>query len=399
MTRLLNVWHIGAWNRNVGDWALAYQMHRLLNEQGASRGIAFRFHQIDSQRTFFYPELVDQMNDEADLIVIGGGGLIFARPEDRSVSGWSFNIPPADLARLRPPIVVHGIGYNRFAYDTQPFPPATAPHLRQLQDKAVLFSVRNHGTRRQLIERYGLDPNRLDVVPDAGICLYDRPIAVPGLRRDVPVVALNWAGDRPHQRYPPPAEENAREFLARTKAALRRLVDERGVQIMFLPHLVSLDTDMYDEFADGFPTGTIVNTHRAVPYLYPPPGEMMYAHIPFFTNLFRQADVILGMRLHTCILAFGAGTRFIPLGSHPKVHYFADDVGASRYRLRLCDPQTETADTIRNTVAHCLDDVEYRDMLRRSLQQQLDRLRRFHEHLLDVIAPSVAVAAAAKEAM
>jgi hypothetical protein len=36
-TRVINVWHIGAWNRNVGDWAVAYSMHRLLNEQGRAR--------------------------------------------------------------------------------------------------------------------------------------------------------------------------------------------------------------------------------------------------------------------------------------------------------------------------------------------------------------------------
>src|SRR6266576_2624053 len=91
-SRLINVWHIGAWNRNIGDWALAYQLHRMMREQGRLRDLAFNFYQVDSQRTAFHPALVQQMNEEADLILVGGGGLIFHRPEDRSVSGWSFNI-------------------------------------------------------------------------------------------------------------------------------------------------------------------------------------------------------------------------------------------------------------------------------------------------------------------
>ena len=64
--RLVNVWHIGAWNRNVGDWALAYQLHRLLNEQGRPRDVTFKFYMVDSQRTYFHQALVDQMNEEAD---------------------------------------------------------------------------------------------------------------------------------------------------------------------------------------------------------------------------------------------------------------------------------------------------------------------------------------------
>ncbi|MGE3342167.1 MAG: polysaccharide pyruvyl transferase family protein [Vicinamibacterales bacterium] len=384
--KVFNVWHIGAWNRNVGDWALAYQMHRLLNQQARSRQATLKFHMVDSQRTYFYPELVDQMNEEADLVLIGGGGLIFLRPEDQSVSGWSFNIQPGDLARIKPPIVVHGIGYNRFAHDPQPFPSQTGPHLRQLQSQAALFSVRNHGTHGKLVNLFGLDPLHLDVVPDAGIALADRPIRIPARRPGAPIVAINWAGDRPGQRFAPPAEENARRFWETMKEALRRVVEVHDAQVMFLPHLMNIDTDAYADFAASFPAGSVFSTHLELPYLYPPPGESIYAHIPFFTNLFRQASVVLGMRLHTCILAFGAGTPFIPLGSHPKVHYFADDVGATKYRIPMADVAHENADAMYGAITACLDDSVYRESLKLSLSEQLQRLRQFHERILDVLA-------------
>src|SRR5205823_14873888 len=138
---------------------------------------------------------------------------------DKSVSGWSFNIEPEKIRGLRKPLVIYAIGYNRFAYDETEFPAGTAEHLRITQAKAVLFSVRNSGTRRTLIERYGLDPNKIDVVPDPGICLYDRPIEIRSKRSGTPLIAVNWAGDRPNQRYPKPADENARHFLKNLKAA------------------------------------------------------------------------------------------------------------------------------------------------------------------------------------
>ncbi len=383
--RVINVWHVGAWNRNVGDWALAYQMHRLLNEQAHGRDLHLKFYLVDSQRTLFHPALVDQINEEADLVLIGGGGLIFFRPEDKSLSGWSFNIAPSELERIRPPIVVYGVGYNKFRYDQNDFPEMTGPHLRQLQSKAKLFSVRNHGTRQILIDQFGLNAQNIEVIPDAGMCLYDRPIDIPVRSRTKPVVAVNWAGDRPLFRYPQPHEDHARHFLRTVKAALLHCVEELGAQIMFLPHLLHVDSDIYGEFSADFPRGSIFSTHVELPFLYPPPGEMLYPHVPFFTNLYHQADVVLGMRFHACVLAFGAETRFIPLGSHPKLQYFMQDVAVPDYGIALVDRQEDTAARVFEKIRSCLRDEKYGECLKRSLTTQLQLLRAFNEQLLDVL--------------
>ncbi len=353
--KVLNVWHIGAWNRNIGDWALAYQLHRLLNEQGRSRDLALKFYLVDSQRTYFHRALVDQMNEEADLILVGGGGLIFFRPEDNSVSGWSFNIEPEKVRGIKKQLVVYSVGYNRFGFDQAEFPEATGPHLRLIQSKASLFSVRNTGTRRTLIEQYGLNADKLDVVPDPGICLYDRPIDIAKKREGAPIIAVNWAGDRPHLRYPKPHEENASYFLNTLKKALLRCVEAAGAQIMFFPHLMNVDSDMYDEFAAGFPQGSIFSVHRELQYLYAPPGEMLYPHVPFFTNVFRQADILIG-------------------------------TGLTRYNLPLVDPNRETADEMYRIISGCLKDESYKHQVRISLDRELRKLRAFNERVLDLVS-------------
>lgn len=382
--KVAKVWHIGAWNRNVGDWALAYQMHRLLNEQARTRNLHLTFYLVDSQRTFFHPAMVDQINEEADIVLVGGGGLIFFRPEDQSVSGWSFNIAPSDLDRIRCPIVVYGIGYNKFLSDQNEFPEITGQHLRLLQSRAKLFSVRNRGTRQILIEQFGLNAQNIEVIPDAGVCLYDRPIEIPARRRNKPVIAINWAGDRPRFRYPEPHEDNAGYFLQTVKVALLKCVEELGAQIMFLPHLLHVDSDIYSEFSAGFPGGSIFGTHLELPFLYPPPGEMLYPHVPFFTNIYRQADLVIGMRFHACVLAFGAETKFIPLGSHPKLRYFLQDVNVPDYSVALVDRQEDTADRVFEKIRSCLQDEKYDECLKRSLTVQLQRLRAFNERVLDV---------------
>jgi polysaccharide pyruvyl transferase WcaK-like protein len=389
--RILNVWHIGAWNRNFGDWALCYHIHHLLNDLGAARDCHFHFHLVDAQRTYFYRELVDHMNDEADLVIYGGGGGVFHRPEDRSQSGWMFNISLEDLDRIAAPIVVYSIGYNRFPYDPTEFPDITHVHLQRLQEKAVLFSSRNSGSRKVMSETFGLRADKIDLVPDPGICLYDRPIELPARRSGVPVIAVNLSGDRPHYRYPAPHEENMRRFFGGVKAALLRCVKELGAQIMFLPHLVNVDTDLYAEFAEGFPAGSIFSTYEELPFLYPPPGELMYPHVPFFTNLFRQADVMLGMRGHACIIAFGAGTRFMPLGEHRKVGYFAADVGVPpEYAIRTMNDTEASVDLVFKKIRSCLEDESYRSVIAQSLDRHLATLRSFNERVLDVVTAPVA---------
>ena len=385
--RLLNVWHIGAWNRNIGDWALAYHMHHLLNEQAALKGWHLNFYLVDGQRTYFHPELVDQLNAEADLVIIGGGGNLFHRPEDHSQSGWMLNISLTELDRVKKPIVVYGIGYNRFPFDPNEFPAITSRHLMYLQEKAQLFSARNHGSKKVMVEQFGLIPNKIDVIPDAGICLYDRHIEIPALNKKGPVIALNWAGDRPSFRYPEPAEQHMQRSQDIIKSALLRSVHELDAQIMFLPHLMGIDTEIYPDFAEGFPSRSIFSTHLELPFLYRPPGEILYANVPFFTNFFRQADLVLGMRAHTCILSFGAGTKFIPLGEHRKLAHFAADVGIpSDYVIPRLPLGPDAAAQVFGKIQSCLEDSSYQRLIETAHGKQMEILRSFNDRVLDVLA-------------
>jgi len=387
--RVINVWHIGAWNRNFGDWALAYQMHRLLNEQAASRDLHLSFYLVDAQHTYFHRRLVDQMCEEADLVIVGGGGCLFHRPEDSSRSGWMFNISLEDLDRITAPIVVYAIGYNRFAYDPDEFPPITTTHLGRLQDRAMLFSARNTGTRAIMAEEFGLRAETIDVVPDPGIYMFDRAVDVPSRRPGAPLIAVNLAGDRPGFRYPAPVEDNQRRFVEVIKGALSRCVRDLGAQIMFLPHLVGVDTDLFAQFADGFPRGSIFSAYEELPFLYPPPMGLMYAHVPFFTNLFRQSDVVLGMRGHSGILSFGTGTKFISLGEHRKLGYFASDVGLpAEYAIQSVGQSEGAVGLVFDKVHGCLEDEAYAQLLGPSLDRQRAILRAFNERVLDVAVES-----------
>lgn len=379
------IWHIGAWNRNIGDWTAGYNLHRMLERQALDRGMALSFYLVDSQRGVFHDAMVNQLNNEADMLIAGAGGMIFNRPLDQSVSGWAFNITIEKLKKIRVPIVVYGIGYNKFYFDTNKWPDLMGRHLGTLQEMAKIFSVRNEGSRNMLHKEFGLDPERIDIIPDPGMRLCDCHIDIPGMAKDRPVIGINWAGDRPEERFPEPSEETRIYFVDTIRKTLLKVVKEEKAQILFIPHLADVDVSVYEELKKGFPDGSILDLREQLPHLYPPAGEMLYYNVPFMTNIYRQVDLVLGMRGHACIFAFGAGTKFIPIGSHNKVMYFAQDVGVPDYSIRMINPEVETVDYMYERIVTCLHDKEYHEILKLRMKEQFAALDKANERVLDCL--------------
>ena len=94
---------------------------------------------------------------------------------------------------------------------------------------------------------------------------------------------------------------------------------------------------------------------------------------------------MIGMRFHACVLAFGAGRKFMRLGSHPKLRYMVEDLGVTDYAMPLIDRDADTARSIAERVRACLRDDAYGHELRRALDQQLAVLRTFNERVLDLV--------------
>ena len=100
------IYHVGGWHRNYGDFALQLGEMRMLR---AASQEPLEFIPVNCQTTRFHRDLINLINDDGDLLLVGGGGMVFHRPEDDSQSGWQFNISLEDLERLSVPMVVYGM--------------------------------------------------------------------------------------------------------------------------------------------------------------------------------------------------------------------------------------------------------------------------------------------------
>ncbi|SHL74506.1 polysaccharide pyruvyl transferase family protein [Roseibium suaedae] len=316
----MRIAHVGAWGRNFGDFALQAGEMAVFS---ADAGEPLEFLQIHSQKTRFHPDLIDHINATCDLMVVGGGGLIFHRPEDSSRSGWQFDITLEDLERIKVPLAVYAIGYNAFHFDQLKLLPIAMQHLKAVQDKAFLFSVRNQGTKRALI-RGGLDAERIEVIPDPGMYVPPVPFTLPKAKNGSLKIGINWAGDRPHFRFAEPWEQTRAQLVDAMCGAFEAVAEKHpDLQVYFLPHLEErIDSDVWPMFQERLGE-RVINLEDDASYIYPP----SLTQVGFLADAYRQMDLAIGMRGHATIVPFGMNTPVLGLGSHDKVGFFLEEVG------------------------------------------------------------------------
>ncbi len=315
------IYHLGGWHRNYGDFALQVGEMQMLQ---AASDEPLEFVPINCQTTRFHRDLIDMINEDGDLLLVGGGGMVFHRPEDDSQSGWQFNISFEGLDRLTLPLVVYGIGFNKFYFDDRGFKPQMNDHLKATQAKAALFSVRNQGTFDELVAR-GLSAEHMEIIPDPGMFAPAAPVTLPGIAAEEFKLGLNWAGDRNSYRFPEPWEETRLKVVDALSAAIRRLLERQGGgRVVFIPHLSeNIDSDVAPLFKERLGE-TFYNVEEELPYLYP----ASQVQVPLFTGLYKQMNLVVGMRGHSNIVPFGLGTPVVGLGSHNKNRFFLTQIGA-----------------------------------------------------------------------
>jgi hypothetical protein len=313
------VYVVGGFGRNYGDLVLQESLFGRLRRFASG---PINIVPIDCQATRFHEGLVDLINETGSLLIVGGGGFIFHRPEDKSVSGWQFNISISLLKKLRVPLVVYGIGYNRFFFDDRGFKKELTPHLQQTQLHAELFSTRDAGSRSELV-RLGLSENDIEVIPDPAIFSQAiTPSDLPILTKSALKIGLNWAGDRNYYRFPEPWVEAREKEIGIISGALRIFAEKNDAVFYWIPHLAGVDAEVEHKFRSRL-GDLLVNIEEEMAWLYPP--SLINAR--FLTGVYGQMDLVLGMRGHANIIPFGQEVPFIALGSHDKNRFFLEQIG------------------------------------------------------------------------
>ena len=163
--KTLNLLHYGIHKnsgKNLGDKVHFFLIREWFNQFFFPRSIKWKLKQIRNTNTL---KDIKNINKNIDLILIGGGGLFLIDNKKSYVSnsGWYLNMNNNLLSKIEKPIVVFGVGYNRFRKQKE-FNTKFKTSINLLNEKSIFFGLRNKGSIRK-VSNYLTKPNTLKLQP------------------------------------------------------------------------------------------------------------------------------------------------------------------------------------------------------------------------------------------
>ena len=304
---------------NVGNGALTDGAEALLSED--------LNHRVNWQRdcwddyTFgeraFDASFVESINLSDGMIV--GGAVALNGRSFYGNTGMRFNLPLELWPEIMKPLVFYGLSYRVW-------PGQVYEHLDQLRrtfeyilshDK-MLLALRNDGTKQWLAREFGIEDDRLFVVPDPGVFAVADPSGpYPEFQPGRPniIVALNDE-DREGRFVTTGRRESVLKGVA---AALEKLVTHYHANIILVPHYF----DDYRAIADVIDFCKPVIAHQNIIGT----GLARIEGSRQFYGRYLHADAVISMRVHSMSPCIGLGVPMVPLVSQGRMTDFLDGLG------------------------------------------------------------------------
>ncbi len=305
----LRIAHIHVWDKNnKGDHAIVLAVQELLKDRfKGCRIIDFSVTILRDGRASDIKKL-----NAADLIIIGGGGIFYSY-----FLPYNLQI----ISALTKPIVIFGAGYIR---------EVGAPELKKdfalsvaaLAKKAILVGVRDYNTKR-FLNNNGVTLSKIKVIGDPAVLLRevkpakfniappykksDRPRSYRAAKISVPPIRvgfnLNYSGWLGFGQW---RDDILTAYQSVAAYFIKKYGSQAGpgAEIYYLKHHPG-EANIYP--ALGIKDLRVVDLK---------PAEQKY--------VYGQLDLVVGMMLHSGVLAFGAGTPEISVAYDLRNYSFAE---------------------------------------------------------------------------
>lgn len=306
----MNVWHVYARYYNFGDYALGIGLRNLFLKNFSAQ-MLFKLQDVHS--LVFDENTIEQLNSSADMLLVGGGGLIHGFAGDK----WMLRIPDELIRKIQIPFIVYGVGYNQFRGEGD-IHPRIVENILRIQEHCLSFSVRNDGSRDEML-KLGMD---LPEVPDPGFFV-DGVYPRPPIEGDF--VLLQLANDMKHAR-----GFDDSVLLSQLAEVCRYLLG-KGYKIVLCPHVRTDDilgqqlmTDMGNP--EGMSSWDWFDVIR---------DENNYKGLAYY----KHAKLVIGMRGHAQICPAGMLTPVVTLVNHRKHLDMIKKQQLPEHYVEVNDPQ------------------------------------------------------------
>lgn len=288
-------------NTNAGDTLLFPAVRELFQKKVG--GIDFTLLNVHQPVT----EDTIKMINQHDGLIIGGGGLFLVDTNPNKISGWQWPCPIELLEEIKVPIIVFGVGYNRFR-NQEDFSEQFKKSIQKLVEKSTFFGLRNHGSvesiKQYLPEKYY---SKLKFQPCPTTLLTEYYPRIPQMKnKKNRIVAINIAMDRPNMRFGV-MENEIFETIGEIINDIRR----KNWRPILYSHL-SIDHEAANLLHIKKVEIEELNLDKKAP------REVIKAY--------SEVSLAIGMRGHAQMIPFGLERPIYSLISHNKLQYFLEDI-------------------------------------------------------------------------
>ncbi len=254
-------------------------------------------------RKIFQQNDIDEINT-FDALFVSGGGLFLSDTFPNSVSDWQWGISSELLSKIKIPIVVYGIGYNKFPGQKE-FTSVFNNTVSILVEKSVFFSMRNSGSCESIKKHI---PKKLHSKITLNFCptiLFKKNFSQSKNRTKS--VGFLLAGDRLSNRH-----KNLEKFVENI-SKFKNYLESRNIQTILINHQNDDWISNYIEFDE-------------TQDLYKKPVEEIY-------NFYSSIDTVIADRGHGQMIPLACGCKVLSPVSHQKLAWFLNDLELSYFHI------------------------------------------------------------------
>lgn len=324
----LKILQIASFNGNIGDLANHNGFRNSMKDSGIEAeytDLEIRdFYQIRGGK--FDKKFVELANKH-DLVVFGGGGF-FQLKWDYSQTGTTLDLSEECLRSINTPVLFNCLGVSLEGEYNEPVIKKFKKFLDIVcNNSKFLLTVRNDDSYEVLNKLYGnLYVDKILKVPDGGFfAKCEKTYENYEIKENMINIGVNLAGDVPHIRYE--ADEsyrNEEEFIIEFSEMCNQLLrDYSNCRLIFVPHIYR-DLRVIYEVLNKL-DDELLRTRVTCAGLYN--GDKTGDLKNF--DLYRNCDLVLGMRYHANVVPIGMNVPTIALATFEQIAKLYDNLGIS----------------------------------------------------------------------
>jgi len=312
----LRIWHshLGYGMCNVGDKWLVLGAKNLMQEYLDPK-------EISESSDFWVKRQFDHLNQNYDLLFIGGGGWL-----GEETPLWSMK-EHEWLKQIKIPFIVYGVGLNFFRLQESCYNPncrkKCIENLEKIKEQSILFRVRNDGSKEKL-ESYGL---KCEETPDPGFWVEKDKISP----KKGKYVIINIAGASLRERYDGNGIE-VQPFCTRINKIVFYLLD-KGYTI-YLSQLIPQDAICFNYLTWERDLWKSWNPNRVKLLDF---NTMHKEGLSYY----KGAKFTIGMRGHAQIIPIGLKVPTISISTQDKNRELMRKLDLEKWNIEVNDPLLE----------------------------------------------------------